>query len=98
MVNYVKKGMELYVEGRISGRAYQTDSGETRASLDVNAFEVQIFNDPQPNSNTSNQDNTQQVSPPNLQQPESNPNPIQQQPNGEPESIKDKDDDGILPW
>jgi single-strand DNA-binding protein len=106
VVNYVKKGMQLYVEGRISGRAYQTDSGETRASLDVNAFEVQIFNDPQSNSNTSNQDNTQQSSPPNLQKPESNP--IEQQPNvqqqnntnptNQNEEPKSNTDDDKLPW
>jgi len=106
VVNYVKKGMQLYVEGRISGRAYQTDSGETRASLDVNAFEVQIFNDPQSNSNTSNQDNTQQSSPPNLQTPESNP--IEQQPNVQQqnntnpttqnEEPKSNTDDDKLPW
>lgn len=109
VVNYVKKGMQLYVEGRISGRAYQTDSGETRASLDVNAFEVQIFNDPQSSSNTSNQNNTQQSSPPtNIQQPEIKPNPAQQQPNvqqqnntnpanqnEEPGSTKNDDE---LPW
>jgi single-strand DNA-binding protein len=106
VVNYVKKGMQLYVEGRISGRAYQTDSGETRASLDVNAFEVQIFNDPQSKSNASNQNDTQQSSPPNLQQPESNPiqpQPnVQQQNNTNPtnhneESGSTKNDDE-LPW
>ena len=85
VVNYVKKGMQLYVEGRISGRAYQTESGETRASLDVNAFEVQIFNDPQSqqsNNQTSQTDFTQ-------------PTSITQESPAQPESGK-KDDE--LPW
>ena len=85
VVNYVKKGMQLYVEGRISGRAYQTESGETRASLDVNAFEVQIFNDPQ--SQQSNNQTNQN----DLTQPTS----IAQESPAQPEPEK-KDDQ--LPW
>ena len=95
VVNYVKKGMQLYVEGRISGRAYQTESGENRASLDVNAFEVQIFNDPQ-----SNQSAPTDFSQPTgiSEQPATQPQaPSQPETPPQPETEK-TDDGGPLPW
>ena len=91
VVNYVKKGMQLYVEGRISGRAYQTESGETRASLDVNAFEVQIFNDPQ-SQQSNNQTNQNDFTQPTSITQES---PAQPESPTQPEPEK-KDDQ--LPW
>ncbi|MFL2767699.1 MAG: single-stranded DNA-binding protein [Dehalococcoidia bacterium] len=103
VVNYVKKGMQLYVEGRISGRAYQTDSGETRASLDVNAFEVQIFNDPQ-SQQSNNQPNPSNFSQPTSisEQPAAQQEPTAQQesaPQQEPtpQQEPEKKDDQ-LPW
>ena len=102
--NYVKKGMQIYVEGRLSHNVYQDNSGETKVSLEVNAVDVQIVQDPQSNSNTSNQNNTLQPSTPNLQKPEpqDNSNPVQQQnnttstnQNEEPGSAKNDDE---LPW
>ena len=43
---YVVKGMKVYVEGRLNAREYITQDGQTRTSLDVNAFEVQFLNRP----------------------------------------------------
>ena len=40
---YLSKGRQVYVEGRLSSRMYQTQSGETRVSLDVRASEVQFL-------------------------------------------------------
>ena len=97
VVNYVKKGMQLYVEGRISGRAYQTDSGETRASLDVNAFEVQIFNDPQ-SQQSNNQPNPSNFSQPTSisEQPAAQQEPTAQQESAPQQEPEKKDDQ--LPW
>ena len=48
---YLHKGSQVYVEGRIAEpRVYTTQSGEARASLDVNAQTVQFLS-------TSNSDN-----------------------------------------
>ena len=43
---YVVKGMRVYVEGRLNAREYVSQDGQTRTSLDVNAFEVQFLNRP----------------------------------------------------
>ena len=40
--NYIKKGMNIYAEGRLKSNLYQDNAGETKVSLDVNAFEIQI--------------------------------------------------------
>jgi single-strand DNA-binding protein len=41
--NYLTKGQQVYVEGRLSSRTYQTQSGETRQSLDVRVSDVQFL-------------------------------------------------------
>ena len=44
---YLHKGSQVYVEGRIAEpRVYTTQSGEARASLDVNAQTVQFLSTP----------------------------------------------------
>ncbi len=40
---YLTKGKQVYVEGRLSSRVYQTQSGETRHSNDINVTEVQFL-------------------------------------------------------
>ena len=40
---YLSRGSRVYVEGRLSSRTYQTQGGETRVSLDVNAQEIQFL-------------------------------------------------------
>ena len=40
---YLTKGKQVYVEGRLSSRTYQTQSGETRHSNDINVTEVQFL-------------------------------------------------------
>jgi single-strand DNA-binding protein len=40
---YLTKGKQVYVEGRLSSRTYQTQSGETRHSNDINVNEVQFL-------------------------------------------------------
>ena len=37
------KGKQVYVEGRLKSRTYQTQSGETRFSNDINVTEVQFL-------------------------------------------------------
>ena len=40
---YLTKGKQVYVEGRLTSRTYQTQSGETRHSLDINVTDVQFL-------------------------------------------------------
>jgi len=40
---YLSKGKQVYVEGRLSSRTYQTQGGETRHSLDINVTDVQFL-------------------------------------------------------
>ncbi|MQG06956.1 MAG: single-stranded DNA-binding protein [SAR202 cluster bacterium] len=93
---YIKKGMNVYAEGRLSHSIYQDNAGETKVSLDVNAFEIQIVQDPDPerqyNPMQQPQSNPpQQQSNPSQQQ---QPNPVQQ-PSTEPST---EDDPDKLPW
>ena len=37
---YLSRGSKVYIEGRFSSRTYQTQSGETRVSNEINAREV----------------------------------------------------------
>ncbi|MAM26498.1 MAG: single-stranded DNA-binding protein, partial [Chloroflexi bacterium] len=96
--NYIKKGMQVYVEGRLSHSVYQDNAGETKISLEVNARDVQIVQDPQQQQTNPNQE--QQSNPPQQQsnppQQQSNPsqqqqpNPVQQ-PSTEPSTEDDPD-------
>ena len=40
---YLSKGKQVYVEGRLSSRTYQTQGGDTRHSLDINVTDVQFL-------------------------------------------------------
>ena len=40
---YLSKGKQVFVEGRLSSRTYQTQSGETRHSNDINVNEIQFL-------------------------------------------------------
>ena len=40
---YLTKGKQVYVEGRLKSRTYQTQSGETRFSNHINVTEVQFL-------------------------------------------------------
>jgi single-strand DNA-binding protein len=40
---YLTKGQQVYVEGRLSTRTYQTQGGETRHSLDVRVSDIQFL-------------------------------------------------------
>ena len=40
---YLTKGKQVYVEGRLKTRTYQAQSGETRFSLDVTCQEIQFL-------------------------------------------------------
>jgi single-strand DNA-binding protein len=40
---YLSKGQQVYVEGRLSTRTYQTQRGETRQSLDVRVSDIQFL-------------------------------------------------------
>lgn len=43
MSMYLTKGKQVYVEGRLKTRTYQTQAGETRFSLDVSCTEIQFL-------------------------------------------------------
>jgi len=95
--NYIKKGMNVYAEGRLKSNLYQDNAGETKVSLDVNAFEIQIVQDPDP----ERQNNPMQQSQNNPMQQSQN-NPPQQSQNNPPqqssESESSNSDDESLPW
>ena len=40
---YLSRGSRVYVEGRLRSRTYQTQNGETRVSLDINAQDIQFL-------------------------------------------------------
>jgi len=40
---YLTKGKQVYVEGRLKSRSYQTQAGETRFSLDVTCQGIQFL-------------------------------------------------------
>lgn len=39
---YLAKGKQLYLQGRLESRTYQTQAGETGLSNDINLTEVQL--------------------------------------------------------
>jgi len=40
---YLTKGKQVYIEGRLKSRTYQSQSGETRFSIEVTCTEVQFL-------------------------------------------------------
>ena len=40
---YLTKGKQVYVEGRLRSRTYQTQSGETGFSNDINVTDIQFL-------------------------------------------------------
>ena len=40
---YLTRGQQVYVEGRLRSRTYQDRNGETRVSLDINLTEMQML-------------------------------------------------------
>ena len=40
---YLTKGKQVYVEGRLKSRTYQTQAGETRHSNDINVTDIQFL-------------------------------------------------------
>ena len=97
--NYIKKGMQVYVEGRLSHSVYQDNAGETKISLEVNARDVQIVQDPQ--QQQSNPMQQQQSNP--MQEQQSNPSQEQQsnpsqEVSSNTEPINTDEDEEKLPW
>ena len=92
--NYIKKGMQVFVEGRLSSEIYQDQAGETKVALNIRAYDVQIFQDPTVQPNTMQQ---QPQYNPMQQQPQPNPaqepqsNPAQEQPSVDSGTEEDPD-------
>ena len=40
---HLRKGQQIYIEGRLRSRTYTTQSGETRFSMDINVTEMQFL-------------------------------------------------------
>jgi len=40
---YLSKGKQVYVEGRLKSRTYQSQAGETRVALEVSVTEIQFL-------------------------------------------------------
>ena len=92
--NYIKKGMNIYAEGRLKSNLYQDNAGETKVSLDVNAFEIQIVQDPDPERQNNPMPQPQNNPTP---QPQNNPTP-QPQNNPTPPQGESSNSDDELPW
>jgi len=92
--NYIKKGMNIYAEGRLKSNLYQDNAGETKVSLDVNAFEIQIVQDPDPERQNNPMPQPQNNPTP---QPQTNPTP-QPQTNPQPPQEESSNSDDELPW
>ena len=54
---YLQKGQQIYIEGRLHGREYTTQSGEKRFSMDINITELQMLG-----QNRSNQEQNGEAS------------------------------------
>ncbi len=87
--NYIKKGMQVFVEGKLSSEIYQDQAGETKVALNVRAYDVQIFQDP------AAQPNPMQPPPQSNPVQEPQPNPAQEQPSVDSGTEEDPDK---LPW
>ena len=101
--SYIKKGMQVYAEGRLKSNLYQDNAGETKVSLDVNAFDVQIVQDPQQQNNPIQPPQNNPIQPPQnnpVQPPDTghsmDPPPNPAQPQSKSESTNN--DDESLPW
>ena len=92
--NYIKKGMNIYAEGRLKSNLYQDNAGETKVSLDVNAFEIQIVQYPYPERQNNSTPQPQNNPTP---QPQNNPTP-QPQNNPQPPQGESSNSDDELPW
>ena len=92
--NYIKKGMNIYAEGRLKSNLYQDNAGETKVSLDVNAFEIQIVQDPDPERQNNPMPQPQNNPTP---QPQKNPTP-QPQNNPQTPQGESSNSDDELPW
>jgi len=53
---YLTKGKQVYVEGRLKTRTYQTQAGETRFSIDVTCQEIQFLGGGQSQGQEQGQD------------------------------------------
>jgi single-strand DNA-binding protein len=43
MSNYIKRGTQVFVEGRLDARIYQANDGSSRVALDVVASDIQLL-------------------------------------------------------
>jgi len=53
---YLTKGKQVYIEGRLKSRIYQTQAGETRFSIDVTCQEIQFLGGGQGRDQDQDQD------------------------------------------
>ena len=99
--NNIKKGMQVYAEGRIKSNLYQDNSGETKVSLEVNAYDIQIVKDPE-SQQSDNQSNFPQPGAGTYEQPAAQPGPAGESgPATQPESPAQPEpgkEGGELPW
>lgn len=56
--NYIRKGSQLYIEGKLRTRNYQDQNGNTRYVTEVVAEEIQLLGKKPENSGTPFQPNT----------------------------------------
>jgi len=60
---YLTKGKQVYVEGRLKTRTYQAQNGETRFSIDVTCQEIQFLGGGQGRGQGQDQDQDQDREP-----------------------------------
>ncbi len=90
----VRRGSRVFVEGRLSTRQYTTQTGESRTSLEVNAFRVMNLSGPQ-EEETEGQSYGAYGSPPSDETPPSTPAQTPSGPTGFDGGGEELED---LPW
>lgn len=72
VTQYLKKGNPVYVRGKVSTRTYQSENGETNASLDLRVVELKLL------PNGQNKETAQTATPVAPNVPESIPTGVPQ--------------------
>ena len=92
---YVRKGMQLYIEGRIKKRKYEDKDGNERQAVDIDVREMVMLSNksdaPTPDSNTLTDNYSQTSKSPTSHQSEA-PNPPKPPQTPSSDAANDEDD------
>ena len=75
---YVKKGTQLYIEGRLRSRTWEDQTGAKRYAIDIVADTIQLLGRRQDSQQQGGYSAPAQPAQPSYQQPAAQPQPVQQ--------------------